>query len=64
MSARQKLNSHYVGTSLVIGGLLGYVTGLFMVFVLASGALLVASIHTGEIRMSGSRGKRQRRRRD
>src|SRR5262249_50698430 len=50
MSAKHKLNAAHCSGALLIAGLLGWVTGSLLVFLLALVALLVAGSHGGDIR--------------
>jgi hypothetical protein len=50
VSAKHELNSaHFLG-ALLVAGLVGGLTGSFVVFGVALVALLVAGYHTGDIR--------------
>jgi hypothetical protein len=50
MSAKHKLNgAHFTGT-LLVAGLLGWLTGSGTVFLIALVGLLVAAYHAGDIR--------------
>src|SRR5262249_12552616 len=50
MSAKQKLNAAHCSGALLVAGLLGWVTGSLLVFLIALIALLVAGYHAGDIR--------------
>lgn len=54
MSARHKLNSAAVQGALVVGGLVGAVTGSWTACFLCAAVLVVTAIHSGGIR-SGRR---------
>ncbi len=50
MSAKHKLNAaNFVG-SMLLAGLVGSATGSFLVFVIALATLLIASLHSRDIR--------------
>ena len=50
MSARQKLNGAYLTGSLMMAGLVGLVTGSWMVFGVAFGTMAAIDLATGNIR--------------
>jgi hypothetical protein len=50
MSAKHRLNAAHFYGSVVVAGLLGWVTGSVTVFLIALAALLVAGLHAGDIR--------------
>jgi hypothetical protein len=50
MSAKQKLNAANFLGSVLIAGLIGGVTGSFTVFGIALVAMMVAGVHSGDIR--------------
>ena len=50
-TAKHKLNSAHVHGVLVIAGFLGLVTGSWLIFALAAGALVFTSIQDGSIRL-------------
>lgn len=52
-NARHKLNSAYVAGALILAGALGLLTRSPTVFVLTAGALMAASVHSGDIRLGG-----------
>ncbi len=60
MGARNELNKVHIVGSLGAAGILGLLTGSVAVFLIASAALLGASLFTGEIRPHQGR-RRQRR---
>lgn len=55
MGARQKLNAANATGALVVGGLVGALTGSWLVFVVTAGALMGAALCAGEIRPTGRR---------
>jgi len=50
MRAKNKLNVGYAMAALLMAGLAGDVTGSWIVFWIALVAILLACLHTGEIR--------------
>jgi hypothetical protein len=50
MSAKHKLNASNFCGSLVVAGLVGWLTGSFAIFVVVLIALLVAGYHAGDLR--------------
>ena len=50
-TAKHKLNSAHVQGALAVAGLLGLVTGSWIVFVGALAALVATAVHEGTIRM-------------
>ena len=50
-TAKHKLNSAHVHGALIIAGFLGLVTGSWLIFALAAGALVFTSIQDGSIRL-------------
>lgn len=50
MGAKAKLNAAYFHGAVVVAGILGWMAGSWIVFLIALGVLLVASITAGEIR--------------
>ena len=55
MAARQKLNGAFVGGSLVIAGIAGFMTQSFAVFLIGAIVLIALNFYTGDIR-KGKRG--------
>ncbi|MDA7918257.1 hypothetical protein OAG76_05155 [Rubripirellula sp.] len=50
-TAKHKLNSAHVHGALIIAGFLGLVTGSWLIFALAAGALVFTSVQDGSIRL-------------
>jgi len=50
MGAKAKLNAAYFHGAVVIAGVIGWVAGSWVVFLISLGLLLVASVYAGEIR--------------
>lgn len=50
MGARQKLNSASILGSLVLSGILGFVSNSWMVFLVAAVVMLALSCYVGDIR--------------
>lgn len=50
MGAKAKLNAAYVHGAFVVAGLVGWIAGSWLVFLIALGVLLIASFAAGEIR--------------
>ena len=50
-TARHKLNGSYVHGALVIAGLLGMISGSWIIFLVVAGILIATSIHDGSIRL-------------
>ena len=50
MGARKKLNEANIFGALIWGGFLGFVTGSWAVFIIASTVFIVAAIYSGDIR--------------
>ena len=50
-TAKQKLNGSYLHGALIIAGLLGAISGSWMVFLIATGVLVATSVHDGSIRI-------------
>lgn len=50
MSAKAKLNTAYFHGAVVIAGLIGWVAGSWIVFLIALCVLLVARFYAGDIR--------------
>ncbi len=50
-TAKQKLNGGHVHGTLIITGFLGLVTGSWLIFALAAGALVFTSVQDGSIRL-------------
>ncbi len=50
MGAREKLNSAYIGGSLLIAAIVGAVTDSWFVFMLTAAILLALNVHSGDIR--------------
>ena len=61
MGVRQKLNESYINGALVTGGILGFVTGSWTVFIIASAVLIGLAILGGGIRSKGRRYRNHRR---
>jgi hypothetical protein len=55
VGARQKLNGAFVGGSLIIAAIAGFVTQSFVVFLISAIALIGLNFYTGDIR-PGKRG--------
>lgn len=55
LNARHKLNAAYALGALLLAGALGLLTRSPTVFVLTAGALMAASVHSGDIRLGGRR---------
>lgn len=62
MSARTRLNMMNIYGALLIGAVLGSVTGSWLVFFLTAAALIGGEIHSGDIRFSGEGGGKSPRR--
>ena len=56
MGARNELNKIHVVGAIGLAGILGLATGSVAVFVIASAAMIGASVYTGEIRGKGGNG--------
>ncbi len=50
MGARQKLNSAAILGSLLVAAVIGWITGSWIVFVIAALILVGLSLHSGDIR--------------
>ena len=50
-SAKHKLNGSYVHGALVVGGLLGLLSGSWLIFLIVAAILVATSIHDGSIRL-------------
>jgi hypothetical protein len=50
VSAKHKLNAAYFLGALLIAGLLGAITGSWIVFALALAGVLIAAYHSGDMR--------------
>ena len=50
MGAKHKLNAAYTGGALLVAGLLGWLTGSWVVFLVALAVLLALSCYTGDLR--------------
>jgi hypothetical protein len=50
MGAKAKLNTAYFHGAVVVAGVLGWMAGSWMVFLIALGVLLVANVFAGDIR--------------
>ncbi len=57
MGARQKLNSGYFNSALLLAALAGWLGGSWVVFVVALMALLVSSMLANDIRFRGRGGR-------
>ena len=55
MGARQKRNAASTTGALAVGGLVGALTGSWLVFVVTAGALIGAALCAGDIRPSSRR---------
>ena len=55
MGAREKLNSTHLVGAVGAAGLLGLVTGSWVLAVLAGAVLVGAAIHSGDVRFKGRR---------
>ncbi len=55
MGAREKLNTHHIVGAACLAGLLGLVTGSWLLAVLAGAVLVGAAIHSGDVRFKGRR---------
>jgi hypothetical protein len=55
MGARQKLNAASTTGAIVVGGVVGALTGSWLVFFIATGVLLGAALCSGDIRPTGRR---------
>ncbi len=55
MGARQKLNSLNAAGAIVVGGIVGALTGSWLVFFVTAGALFSAALYAGDIRPGGRR---------
>jgi hypothetical protein len=55
VGARQKLNSINVAGAVVAGGIVGVLTGSWLVFFVTAGALFSAALYAGGIRPGGRR---------
>jgi hypothetical protein len=55
MGARQRLNAASATGALAVGGLVGALTGSWLVFFVTAGALIGAAICAGDIRSGGRR---------
>ena len=55
MGARQKLNAASAAGALAVGGLVGALTGSWLVFFVTAGLLIGASLYAGDIRPGGRR---------
>lgn len=55
MGARRKLNAASTTGALAVGGLVGALTGSWLVFVVTTGALIGLSLYAGDIRPDGRR---------
>jgi hypothetical protein len=51
MTAKHKLNSAFVCGAFVFAGMLGGITGSWIVFFIALGILLATSFHDGSLRL-------------
>jgi len=60
MSSRTKLNIVYVNVAWLSGAVLGAMTGSWLVFCLTTVGLLVAEIHSGDIRLGPGKSLRRR----
>ncbi len=56
MGAKNKLNAAALNGALVVGGLVGAVTGSWTAFFLCAAVLVASAVHAGDIRA----GRRQR----
>ncbi|MGO8745077.1 MAG: hypothetical protein ACLQNE_03720 [Thermoguttaceae bacterium] len=55
MGAREKLNTSHIVGAIGAAGLLGLVTGSWILAVLAGAVLVGAAIHSGDVRFKGRR---------
>ena len=58
MGARHKLNQAYLNGSLLMAGAIGWATESFATFIVVLGALVILSLHSGDIRPN-QRGRRR-----
>jgi len=55
VGAREKLNNNHIVGAVGVAGLLGLVTGSWLLAVLAGAVLVGAAIHSGDVRFKGRR---------
>lgn len=55
MGAREKLNNNHIVGAVSVAGVLGLVTGSWLLAVLAGAMLVGAAIHSGDVRFKGRR---------
>ncbi len=55
MGARTKLNNVHVGGSIVLAGLVGIVTGSWLIFAVTGATLIASGVYLGNIRPNGKK---------
>ncbi len=55
MGAREKLNEAFVTGSIVMAAIAGWMTGSWLVFIIAAAIMLAMNVHDGDIRPSRRR---------
>jgi hypothetical protein len=53
MGARQKLNSHHVAGAIAVAGIIGLLTGSWLVAAAVGAVAVGIAIHSGDIRLKG-----------
>ena len=53
MGARQKLNTHHIAGAVGLAGVLGLITGSWIVAAVVGTLAIGMAIHTGDIRLKG-----------
>ena len=53
MGARQKLNSHHIAGAIGVAGIIGLLTGSWLVAAVVGALAVGMAIHTGDIRLKG-----------
>ena len=55
MGARQKLNSHHIAGAVGVAGILGLITGSWLVAAVVGALAIGMAVHDGDIRFKGRR---------